>query len=329
MMTGLGGIISELNSTGAPLSVLFLSFIVFSFIGWLYESTICALANYGHFANSGFLLGPCCPIYGVGSLACWFLLRDIPNVAVQFAAAALVCSAIEYGVGAALEQITGARFWDYSKFPFNINGRVCLYGAALFGAGAVLICRIAEPALLNALELIPPTILAAAAFACASLLAIDTAFTLVSWRQLSQKLELLRIELADKVNESLKDASDSLLDKVPNAALDSAAEIKARSGELNSWLAEMSDGAFEVVRGKVEMPSFIAEGKQNLRLVVRHARSIAQRAEISTPEKLKTVLTRRELRFFNAFPEIKLKAYEGIIRATNLKERARELFCKR
>ena len=135
MMTGLSGIISELNSTGAPLSALFLSFIVFSFIGWLYESTICALANYGHFANSGFLLGPCCPIYGVGSLACWFLLRDIPNVAAQFAAAALVCSAIEYGVGAALEQITGARFWDYSKFPFNINGRVCLYGAALFGAG--------------------------------------------------------------------------------------------------------------------------------------------------------------------------------------------------
>lgn len=296
MMTGLSGIISELNSTGAPLSALFLSFIVFSFIGWLYESTICALANYGHFANSGFLLGPCCPIYGVG---------------------------------AALEQITGARFWDYSKFPFNINGRVCLYGAALFGAGAVLICRIAEPALLNALELMPPTILAAAVFACAALLVIDTAFTLVSWRQLSQKLELLRIELADKVNESLKDASDSLLDRVPDAALDSAAEIKARSGELNSWLAEMSDGAFEAVRGKVEMPSFIAEGKQNLRLVVRHARSIAQRAEISTPEKLKTVLTRRELRFFNAFPEIKLKAYEGIIRATNLKERAHELFYRR
>ena len=257
------------------------------------------------------------------------MLRDIPNVAAQFAAAALVCSAIEYGVGAALEQITEAQFWDYSKFPFNINGRVCLYGAALFGAGAVLICRIVEPALLNALELIPPTILAAAAFACAALLVIDTAFTLVSWRQLSQKLELLRIELADKVNDSLKDASDSLLDRVPDAALDSAAGIKTRSGELNSWLAEMSDSAFEVVRGKVEMPSFMAEGGQNLRLVVRHARSIAQRAEISAPEKLKTVFTRRELRFFNAFPEIKLKAYEGIIRATSLKERARELFYRR
>ena len=231
MMTGLGGIISELNSTGAPLSALFLSFIVFSFIGWLYESTICALANYGHFANSGFLLGPCRPIYGVRLLACWFLLRDIPNVAVQFAAAALVCSTIEYGVGVVLEQSRSA-IWDYSKFPFNINGRVCQYCAALFGAGAVLICRFAEPALLNALELMPPTILAAAAFACAALLVIDTVFTLVSWRQLSQKLELLRIELADKVNESLKDAFDSLLHRVPDAALDSAAEIKARSGEL-------------------------------------------------------------------------------------------------
>ena len=46
----------------------------------------------------------------------------------------------------------------------------------------------------------------------------------------------------------------------------------------------MSDGAFEVVRGKVEMPSFIAEGKQNLRLVVRHARSIAN-APRSPPPK--------------------------------------------
>lgn len=328
-MTGVHGIIAELMATGAPLSALFISFLVFSFMGWLYESTICALANYGHFANSGFLLGPCCPIYGAGALACWLLLRDIPGVAEQFLAAALVCSVIEYGVGALLERLTGARFWDYTKFPFNINGRVCLYGAMLFGAGAVLICRVAEPALLDELELLPRWALAAVAITCATLLAIDTVFTLISWRQLSQKLELLRIELADKVNDSLKEASDSLLEKVPEGAVDSAVGLKARSAELNSWLAGMSDSAFEAVRGKVELPSFIAEGGRGLRLVARRARNIAQRAEASSPVKLKTVLTRRELRFFNAFPEIKLKSYEGVIRATNLKERARELFHKK
>lgn len=328
-MTGVHGIIAELMATGAPLSALFISFLVFSFMGWLYESTICALANYGHFANSGFLLGPCCPIYGAGALACWLLLRDIPGVAEQFLSAALVCSVIEYGVGALLERLTGARFWDYTKFPFNINGRVCLYGAMLFGAGAVLICRVAEPALLDGLELLPRWALAAVAITCATLLAIDTVFTLISWRQLSQKLELLRIELADKVNDSLKEASDSLLEKVPEGAVDSAVGLKARSAELNSWLAGMSDSAFEAVRGKVELPSFIAEGGRGLRLVARRARNIAQRAEASSPVKLKTVLTRRELRFFNAFPEIKLKSYEGVIRATNLKERARELFHKK
>ena len=148
MMTGLSGIISELNSTGAPLSALFLSFIVFSFIGWLYESTICALANYGRFANSGFLLGPCCPIYGVGSLACWFLLRDIPNVAVQFAAAALVCSAIEYGVGAVLEQIDRSAILGLLQVPLQHQwqGLPIWRRAVRRGGGAHLPHRRARPA---------------------------------------------------------------------------------------------------------------------------------------------------------------------------------------
>ena len=240
-----------------------------------------------------------------------------------------MCSAIEYSVGALLERLTGARFWDYSKFPFNINGRVCLYGAMFFGVGAVIICRVAEPALLAALSLVPRGILATFAVACAVLLALDTAFTLASWRQLSQKLELMRIEMADKINDSLKEASESMLDKVPESVLDSAVELKTQSRAINTWLSSLSDSALESMRSKVEMPAFIAEGERSLRLVARRARSMAQRADKAAPEKLKTMMTRRELRFFNAFPEIKLKSYEGVIRATKLKERARELFYRR
>lgn len=320
---------AEFVATGAPLSVLFISFLVYSFAGWLYESTICALANYGHFANSGFLLGPCCPIYGAGALACWFLLRGIPDIAVQFVAAALVCSVLEYSVGALLERLTGARFWDYSKFPFNIDGRVCLYGAMLFGTGAVVICRVAEPSLLAVLQGVPRGGLVAAAVACAGILALDTAFTLASWRQLSQKLELLRDEMADKINESLKDASDSLMERVPEAVFDSAVEAKARGKAVNSWLAQMSDGVFEALRDKIEIPLFVSEGENGIRLAVHRARSAAQRVGKAAPVKLKTMMTRRELRFFNAFPEIKLKSYEGVIRATNLKQRAREMFYRK
>lgn len=51
-----------------PLSALVLSFAFYGFCGWAWESTVCAMLNHGRFANSGFLLGPCCPIYGVAAL---------------------------------------------------------------------------------------------------------------------------------------------------------------------------------------------------------------------------------------------------------------------
>lgn len=131
-----------------PLSALVLSFAFYGFCGWAWESTVCAMLNHGRFANSGFLLGPCCPIYGAGGIACWLLLRGIPDASSQFVAAALVCSVIEYSVGVLLEKTTGARFWDYSHLPFNLHGRICLYWACAFGLGALCICRLVEPALL-------------------------------------------------------------------------------------------------------------------------------------------------------------------------------------
>ena len=51
-----------------PLSALVLSFAFYGFCGWAWESTVCAMLNHGRFANSGFLLGPCCPIYGAGGM---------------------------------------------------------------------------------------------------------------------------------------------------------------------------------------------------------------------------------------------------------------------
>lgn len=38
---------------GAPLSALVLSFMVYGFAGWLWESTVCAMLNHGSFSNSG------------------------------------------------------------------------------------------------------------------------------------------------------------------------------------------------------------------------------------------------------------------------------------
>lgn len=305
----------------APLSVLFLSFILYGFVGWLYESTVCAISIYGRFSNSGFLLGPCCPIYGVGALACWVLLRGIPNVAVQFLAAAVVCCCIEYVVGAVLERLTGARFWDYTEFPFNINGRVCLYGALLFGVGAVVVCRLIQPAVLLGFGMLPRSVLLTAAGVSAIVLALDAVSSIASWRRLSDQLEEIRGEMSSWIDDSLREASDNLILKLPDAALDTASSAMVRGRVVNAWLAELSDTMLETVRVKAGVPSFISDGAGGLRLAAKRLVGA-----IPLPSLPVHVLRRRDLRFFDAFPRLRMPSYEGVIRATKLKDRARELF---
>lgn len=305
---------------GVPLSSLFLSFMAYGFLGWLWESTVCAYANYRRFANSGFLLGPCCPIYGVGALACWLLLRGIGNTAALFLAAMIVCSAIEYVVGWALERLTGARFWDYSDMPFNVHGRVCLYGALLFGLGSVLVCRVAEPWLLGIMAQLPRVLVAVVALAVAVMLALDTVFAVASWKRLSSRLETLRADIAERVNEGLEDMSDKVVSSMPEELVRGANTMQMRTRAVNGWLATISDAVLDAVRSYRRVPSFTADGRRGLRTVAETAEGAADR--------LKLFLDRRDLRFFNAFPKIKIPSYEGVLRATRLKERARDLFGK-
>ncbi len=310
----------------APLSALVLSFLLYGFIGWLWESTVCAMLNHGHFANSGFLLGPCCPIYGVGGLACWFALRGIEGLPQQFVAAALICSVVEYTVGVLLERTTNARFWDYSNLPFNINGRVCLYGALMFGAGAVAICRICEPALLGLLGMLPPMVVGLCGLMLTVLTVIDAATSLASWRRLSEQLELARADLAERINESLRETSDAMLDRVPEAATAKANTAHVRGRAVNGWLAELSDAVMDALREKVAMPQFIADGTRGLRMAAGKVRAGLPGSVASARPVPKITLSRRDLRFFNAFPHLRMNRYEGVIRATGLRERARKLF---
>ena len=320
-----------------PLSALVLSFAFYGFCGWAWESTVCAMLNHGRFANSGFLLGPCCPIYGVGGIACWFLLRGIPDASSQFVAAALVCSVIEYSAGLLLEKTTGARFWDYSHLPFNLHGRICLYWACAFGLGALCICRVVEPAVLGLLGHLPVLIVQLFAFIVAVAMMVDAACSLASWRRLSDQLERVRTDLADRINESLADASDSMLERIPDSAIDSVAQTHIRSRAVNAWLAELGDATLDALREKASMPTFISDGARGLALAARRVADAAPSVPHPSLARLRAgrranrpvpsvSLSRRDLRFFNAFPRLRINRYEGVIRATNLRDRAHELF---
>ena len=46
----------------------YLLLLIYSFAGWIWESVICALIFEKKLINSGFFIGPYCPIYGFGAL---------------------------------------------------------------------------------------------------------------------------------------------------------------------------------------------------------------------------------------------------------------------
>ena len=73
----------------------FLWLMIYSIIGWVYESTICSI---GHrkLINRGFLNGPYCPIYGTGAVLVLLVLGRIQNPVLLFFAGALVTCSLEY-----------------------------------------------------------------------------------------------------------------------------------------------------------------------------------------------------------------------------------------
>lgn len=124
---------------------LVIMFAFYSCVGWIYESTICSFIAKHHFVNRGYLNGPLCPIYGCGAIINAVVLRDINSILCTFLIAAVSSVFIEYITSYTMEKLFHARWWDYSRLPYNLNGRVCLYGFILFGLGNVVIIHYLQP----------------------------------------------------------------------------------------------------------------------------------------------------------------------------------------
>jgi uncharacterized membrane protein len=134
------------------LPTLFIWFIIYSFIGWVYETTYCFITN-GRLSNRGFLFGPLCPIYGLSILVMILLCSGrCSNIFTLFLSCSLTVTLMEYITSFWMEALFNRRWWDYSDKLLNINGRVCLGASLLFGVCGVLIVRYIHPAIIRFLN---------------------------------------------------------------------------------------------------------------------------------------------------------------------------------
>ncbi|HIS53135.1 MAG TPA: putative ABC transporter permease [Candidatus Onthomonas avicola] len=130
---------------GIPLSELFLYFLWYSFLGWGMETIYCS-AKARRLVRRGFLTGPLCPIYGVGMLLIVLFFTPLLDRPVLFyLTACVVMSAWEYFVGWLLETTTHMRYWDYSRVPLNLHGRICLPISLWWGVIAYLAIAYIHP----------------------------------------------------------------------------------------------------------------------------------------------------------------------------------------
>ena len=120
-------------------------FIIYSFLGWFME-VIWTLITDKKLVNRGFLIGPYCPIYGVGCLLLIILLDKFKSsIFLLFFMSIIVCSILEYSTSYIMEKLFKARWWDYSDRKFNLNGRICVDTMIPFGVLGVLVVYFLNP----------------------------------------------------------------------------------------------------------------------------------------------------------------------------------------
>lgn len=170
-------------------SALILSFFIYSFAGWIWESLICPLILKSKIKNSGFLNGPIIPIYGVGALVVSLLFSPQETNLSIFIEGAFVACVIEYITSWGMEALYHRRWWDYSDKAFNVNGRVCLEGFLVFGLFSVIAVEYIQPALLSKIMEYDVFLLVILASSLTTILIIDLAVTIVSLTHLDERIE--------------------------------------------------------------------------------------------------------------------------------------------
>ena len=159
---------------------LILMFFAFSFIGWLWEVSLHLISD-GVFVNRGVLHGPWLPIYGCGGVLILVALNRLRSrPLLEFGAIVVLCGCVEYFSSLYLEIAhNGQRWWDYSGYFLNLNGRICAEGLLVFGLGGLAIVYVLAPILDNQVRRIPGKALVPVSLALAAVFVGDLAYSSV------------------------------------------------------------------------------------------------------------------------------------------------------
>ncbi len=194
----------------------FLWFIIFSFLGYLFETITTYILN-GKVINKGFLVGPIIPMYGVFSLIVIYLLKGYYNdVLVVSVFGGIIGLITKYFVSYLFEKIFYHKFWNY-KIRYNIEGRICFIDFIIFMILSIIIIYILEP-LLSYLYLISDDVIKIVIFLIFMIFIIDVIYSYFEAKRIcniASHLEIILNEYTKSRNIKLNKISLRLFKAYP------------------------------------------------------------------------------------------------------------------
>ena len=177
-----------------PFKTVFLIFIMFSVVGWISEVLYVGIFHERKFVNRGFLHGPLCPVYGFGGLVILLLPPFLYKTWIPlYFASMILCTAVEYFVSWLMEKLFHTRWWDYSHYKVNINGRICLLNSVLFGFMGLGVIRFVYPQMLKFLNWLGDFWIMICSDSLAVFLTIDILITIRKLVDFSATMEKLKV----------------------------------------------------------------------------------------------------------------------------------------
>ena len=189
--------------------IYILQFFFYAILGWSMEVIISLILRH-RFINRGFMIGPYCPIYGVGGWLITGLLGRYENdFLVFFVMTVVLCTILEYITGYLMEKIFHARWWDYSDKPFNLNGRVCLQTCIGFGVVGVAVIYVGNPIFFKLVGMVPVIITKILAIIGAVIFFTDLAVSI----EVMSNIKKVRYTKKDNTEEITKHVKKALSEK--------------------------------------------------------------------------------------------------------------------
>lgn len=132
-------------------------FFIGAFLGDITETVFCRFSMGRWMSRSSVVFGPFSIVWGLGcAMLTWILYRYREQSDRRlFLCGTILGGAYEYICSVFTEIVFGTLFWDYSKIPFNLGGRINLLYCFFWGFAAIIWMKGIYPFLSRWIEKIP------------------------------------------------------------------------------------------------------------------------------------------------------------------------------